>query len=132
MSYHIYSFEKLEVYQEALDFSIKIRAVVKRFPKDERFELISQLRRAVDSISSNIAEGSGRATNLDQANFTNMSYSSALECIKHLTLAHRLEYIAKDEYIQFRLKMDSMINKLNALYRFQLNNDRTLKRKVKK
>jgi len=82
--YHIYAFEKLDVYQLALSLSIEIRTLVKSFPKEEQFDLTRQLKRATDSISSNLAEGSGRSSNLDQAHFTNMAYASGLEVINHL------------------------------------------------
>ncbi|MFV8322675.1 four helix bundle protein [Flavobacterium sp. LB3P21] len=76
MSYHIYSFEKLEVYQLARKFKIDIKLMSQGFPKEERFDLISQINRSSASISANLAEGSGRSSNFDQAYFTNMSYST--------------------------------------------------------
>jgi len=59
--YHIYAFEKLDVYQLALSLSIGIRRLAKSFPKEEQFDLTRQIKRATDSISSNLAEGSGRS-----------------------------------------------------------------------
>ena len=49
--YHIYAFEKLDVYQLALTLSIEIRTLVKSFPKDEQFDLTRQIKRATDSIN---------------------------------------------------------------------------------
>ena len=49
--YHIYGFEKLEVYKLALSLSIEIRRLVKSFPKEEQFDLTRQLKRATDSIN---------------------------------------------------------------------------------
>ena len=63
MSYHIYSFEKLEVYQLARKFKIDIKLMSQLFPKEERFDLVSQINRASASISANLAEGSGRSSN---------------------------------------------------------------------
>ncbi|MBD8490093.1 four helix bundle protein [Echinicola sp. CAU 1574] len=129
MSYHIYSFEKLEVYQLARKFRVEIREIVKGFPREERFELTNQLKRATDSIATNLAEGSGRSSNMDQAHFTNIACSSALETIDHLTAALDLDFISEEVYSSQRLKLDEIINKLNALYRFQLNNKNTLKKR---
>ena len=129
--HHIYSFEKLEVYKNALLYSVEIRDVVSYFPKSEEYKLTRQLEKSVDSISSNLAEGSGRASNNDQAHFTNMAFGSALESINHLNLALLLKYIKEDRYTQLRLDMDKIINQLNALYRYQVNNSQTLKTKVK-
>lgn len=129
MSYHIYSFEKLDVYKLARKLKIDIRKLSMDFPKSERYELTSQLRRATDSISANIAEGSGRASNFDQAHFTNISYSSALETIDHLNTAIDMKYIDQVTYEKTRIQIDEISNKLNSLYKYQLRNKETLKTK---
>jgi four helix bundle protein len=130
MSYYIYSFEKLEVYQLARKYKIDIKLTSRLFPKEERFELISQINRSSASISANLAEGSGRASNFDQAHFTNMSYATGLETIDHLNTALDMKYIDEKEYEALRIKLDSILNKLNALYKFQINNKEILKKKV--
>jgi len=68
------------------------------FPKDELFGLTSQIRRAVSSIPTNIAEGCGRETNKDFAHFLQIAIGSAMETEYQLLLAHDLEYINKEEY----------------------------------
>jgi four helix bundle protein len=102
--YRIYSFEKLEVYREILDFTVKVKDAILGFPKEERYDLCRQLKRSVDSIGANLAEGSGRSSNLDQAHFTNIAYGSAL---------------------------DKIIKQLNGLYKYQLNNKQNLKIRLK-
>lgn len=129
MGYHIYSFEKLEVYQLARKMKIEIRGISSSFPSHERFELTSQIRRSTDSISSNLAEGSGRASNFDQAHFTNIAYSTALETIDHLNTAIDMQYISLEVYEGLRVKLDEIINKLNSLYKFQIANKDTLKKR---
>ena len=129
MKYHIYSFEKLEVYQLARRFKIDIKLTSRLFPNEERFDLISQINRSSASISSNLAEGSGRASNFDQAHFTNMSYSTGLETIDHLNTALDMDYINEEKYTELRIKLDEILNKLNSLYKYQINNKETLKRK---
>jgi four helix bundle protein len=130
MKYHIYSFEKLEVYQLARKFKIDIKLMSQGFPKEERFDLISQINRSSASISANLAEGSGRSSNFDQAHFTNMSYSTALETIDHLNTALDMKYVNEDRYTELRVKLDAILNKLNSLYKYQINNKETLKKKV--
>ncbi len=129
-NYHIYAFEKLEVYQLALSFSVEIRMLIKSFPKEEQFDLTRQLKRATDSISSNLAEGSGRSSNFDQAHFTNIAYASGLEVINHLSLALMLHYITQDDYAKYRLLLDEILNKLNGLYKYQINRKSNLKNKM--
>jgi four helix bundle protein len=130
MSYHIYSFEKLEVYQLARKFKIDIKLMSQGFPKEERFDLISQINRSSASIAANLAEGSGRSSNFDQAHFTNMSYSTALETIDHLNTALDMKYIKEEKYTELRIKLDAILNKLNSLYKYQINNKEVLKKKV--
>jgi len=127
MSYHVYSFEKLEVYQLARKFKIDIKKMSSSFPKIEQFDLISQINRSSSGISSNLAEGSGRATNIDQARFTNMAYATGLETIDHLTTALDMEYITKEKYSEIRIQRDAIMNKLNALYKYQIINKDNLK-----
>lgn len=130
MSYKIYSFEKLEVYQLARKYKKEIKLVSRTFPREERYELISQINRSSSSISTNLAEGSGRASNIDQAHFTNISYSSGLETIDHLNTAIDMEYINHEKYTTMRILLDEILNKLNSLYKYQLNNKETLKKRI--
>ncbi len=69
-----FRFYDLDVWRKAIDDANNIYDVTARFPDDERFGLTSQLRRASVSISSNIAEGSGRSTNRDFARFVEIAY----------------------------------------------------------
>jgi four helix bundle protein len=130
MKYHVYSFEKLDVYKLARKFKIDIKLMSKLFPKEERFDLISQINRSSSSIAANLAEGSGRSSNFDQAHFTNISYASGLETIDHLNTALDMKYIEEPEYSESRIKIDAILNKLNALYRFQIKNKDILKKRV--
>jgi four helix bundle protein len=130
MTYKIYSFEKLDVYQLARKFKKEIKLLSRLFPKEERFELVSQVNRSSASISANLAEGSGRSSNFDQAHFTNISYSSGLETIDHLNTALDMEYIDIEKYTELRLQLDTILNKLNSLYKYQVNNKETLKKRV--
>jgi four helix bundle protein len=131
LKYKIYSFEKLDVYQLARKYKIEIKKMSALFPREERFDLISQINRAAASISANLAEGSGRSSNFDQAHFTNMSYASGLEIIDHLNTALDMQYIENGQYEERRIQLDAILNKLNALYKFQLKNTNTLKNKIK-
>ena len=129
--FRIYGFERMDVYKNALRFSSTIRKVVVDFPTHERYELTSQLKRAADSIRANLAEGSGRASNIDQAHFTNMAYSSGLEVIDDLNMALLMKYICAETYETLRIELDVILGQLNSLYKFQINNNNTLKKKIR-
>ena len=112
---HTYSFEKLETWQKARVFRKEIYLLVRKFPKEEMFGLTSQIKRSSSSIGDCLAEGSARITPKDKAHFITMSYSSAIETVNHLIGALDLEFISNEEYEYFRLKLDELTNKLNAL-----------------
>lgn len=119
---YIYSFEKLDVWQKARKLNSKIYTTTKKFPKEETYGLVQQLKRASISISSNLAEGSSRNTYRDKARFTNIAYSSLMEVLNQLILSKDLEYISENEYLELRPLVEEIGNKLNALLNYQLKN----------
>lgn len=94
---HEYSFEKLQVWQKARMLNKEIYQITKSFPETERFGLSNQLRRASVSISSNIAEGSGRATLKDQSHFYRIAYGSLMEVLSQLYLSTDVELLSEDK-----------------------------------
>lgn len=84
---HIYSFEKLEVWKEAIQLAVKTYHITESLPNDEKFGLTSQMRRCSVSVSSNIAEGTARVTSKDKVHFMTMSYGSALELLNQLIIS---------------------------------------------
>ena len=125
--FYTYSFEKLDVWQAARNFKKTVYQITRSFPKEELFGLTSQIRRSAGSITSNLAEGSGRASDKDKAHFTNIAYTSALETIDHIITAIDMNFISKETYIDSRKSLDEIINKLNALYKYQIGRKSNLK-----
>ena len=78
---HIYSFEKLEVWKLAKDLCVYIYKLTSKFPPEEKFGLVSQMRRASVSIASNTAEGSSRVSPKDQSHFYTVAFSSTIELL---------------------------------------------------
>lgn len=95
---HTYSFEKLEVWQNARKFVRDIYKVTRKFPEEEKFGITNQIRRASTSITANLAEGTSRSTNKDKLKFINISYSTTIEVINFLILSFDLELIIEEEY----------------------------------
>lgn len=85
----MFRFEKLDVRRKAVELADLVHSATRAFPADERFGLTSQMRRAVVSISSNIAEGSGRASDKDFAHFVEFAYASLMEVISQAGIAMR-------------------------------------------
>ena len=118
---HLYSFEKLEVWIEAKSFAKKIYKITSIFPDTEKFQLISQLRRASISICSNIAEGTTRKTYKDQAHFTTMAYGSLIEILNQLILAYELDFISQEKYSELRFEVLKLSSNLNSLRKYQIS-----------
>ena len=86
-------FKDLIVWQKSMGLVKAVYALTKAFPADERYALTDQLRRAVVSIPSNIAEGSGRASNADYGHFLSIARGSLYETMTQLQVAVDLGYI---------------------------------------
>ena len=118
---YTYSFEKLEVWNEAKEFTKSIYTLTLTFPDSEKFGLVSQLRRASVSICSNIAEGSARKSFKDKAHFTTMAFSSTVEVLNQLILSFELNFIKENDYLRLRQDIESVTNKLNGLRNYQID-----------
>ncbi len=112
---YIYSFEKLEVWKFAKEFCIFIYEMTRCFPSDEKFGLVSQLRRASVSIASNIAEGSSRISKADQSHFYTITYSSTIEVLNQLMICESLGLITEVKLKDSRILIERITSHLNNL-----------------
>src|SRR6266498_3844597 len=90
---HMRPHQKLEAWNKAVELVTDIYKRTERFPKEERYGLTSQIRRAAVSIPANIAEGAGRHSRKEFAHFLSNSQGSASELETELIIAHRLGYL---------------------------------------
>jgi four helix bundle protein len=105
------SFESLIMWQEAHKITLLVYRLTKLFPKEELFGLSSQFRRAVVSISANIAEGYKKRSSADKLRFLNISQGSLEECRYYIILSKDLGYISEPE----RLELEELISKTSYL-----------------
>ncbi len=117
---HIFAFEKLDVWKNAIDFAEVIYKITEKFPDGEKFGLVSQLRRAAVSIPSNIAEGSAKQSFKDQSRFTEISFGSLMEVLNQITIALKLKYIKEQDYLDIREKIESLSRQLNSFRNSQI------------
>jgi len=110
-----FGFEKLNVWQEARGMANMIYSLTINFPGEEKFVLVSQMRRAALSVCSNIAEGSSRKSYKDQAHFYNLSYSSLMELLNQCIIAKDQKLIKDEQLNECREKISKTANMLNAL-----------------
>jgi four helix bundle protein len=107
--------EKLDAWKKAIEFVVAVYGATDSFPKDERFGLISQLRRASVSIPANIAEGAGRKSYKEFVHFLSTSQGSASEVDTELLIANRLGYLESSQYLQLRSSLDEIGRMLTGL-----------------
>ena len=94
----MFNFEKLDVRQKAIEFADFIYSETRRFPNEERFGLTNQMRRAAVSISSNIAEGSSRMSQIDFARFIEIATGSVFEVVSQSFIGRRQEFLTEDGF----------------------------------
>ncbi len=112
---YTFSFEKLHVWQETRKLTKLVYTVTREFPADEKFGLVSQMRRAAISVGSNIAEGSSRKSDSDQAHFYTMAFSSLVELLNQLILSFDLGFIDEQKYTEIRSEIELISNQINSL-----------------
>ena len=120
---YIYSFEKLDVWQEARKLVKEIYIVSDLYPTSEKFGLTNQIRRASVSVVSNIAEGVSRFSPKEQIRFIEIAYGSLTEVYCQLLIGMDLDYLTSDklELIKIRvLKISNQLNSLKKAYQNEL------------
>jgi len=121
MTNKITRFEDMPVWQDSQTFAVEVYSLLKKFPSEEKFGLISQMKRASSSVSANIAEGFGRATNKDRAHFYHIALGSLLETKNFIYLAGRLHYIDQDDVNNTVQSIDSVHKQITAILRYFKN-----------
>jgi four helix bundle protein len=110
----VMNLDKLEVWIRARDFALAVyKEVVPYLPADEKWNLISQLKRAAGSIPPNIAEGHGRYHFLDNVRFCYIARGSLVEVQTHMALAYDLGYLPDDVYERMTAHAESIGKQLN-------------------
>lgn len=115
----MYRFEKLRVWQKAMEFCILVYEKTKNYPKEEMFGLTSQFRRAATSIPLNIAEGSACQTKKEFVQFLTIALRSQYECVTIIKLSLRLGLlkisdfeILEDKIAEIGRLIQALINSL--------------------
>jgi four helix bundle protein len=113
-----YSFYRLEVWKLGMDLVNEVYFFTKKFPKEEIFCLVAQLRRAVISVPLNIAEGSAKRSNKDFANFVRIALGSLMETMTCIEISFSQKYIIYEEYQKVQEMVQQLYFKLIALDKF--------------
>ena len=109
-----FKFEKLNIWQKAMDFGEDINGVSKKFPKEELCNLSSQIKRAADSIALNISEGAIEQSNPEFKKFIGYSIRSLAEVVTCLYKAKLREYITNEKFQQLYNESYLLMNMMIA------------------
>jgi four helix bundle protein len=111
----MFNFEKLGVWQKAIDFADLVYNQTRRFPSDERFGLTNQMRRAAVSISSHIAEGTSRLSPIDYARFIEIATGSVFEVISQAFIGRRQKFLNEEGFQALYAPADEIGRMLSGL-----------------
>jgi len=109
-----FMFERLEVYQKAVDLTDEMAAMTEGFPRGYGF-LVDQLNRAALSIATNLAEGNGRFTKPDRRNFFTIARGSAQECVPLLELARRRRLVQDPAALALKERLEVIAKMISGL-----------------
>ena len=109
--------EKLDLWRKSIDLAVSIYRQTDTFPKEEKFGLTQQLRRAVVSIASNVAEGAARTSVKEFRKFLMYSQGSASEVGTQLSIAIRLNYLEETDYLRLDRDLDDVSRMISGLSR---------------
>jgi len=110
-----FKFEKLDVWQKAIDLSFDVHQLTREFPREELYILTSQIKRAADSVALNIAEGSTGQSNPEFKQFVGYAIRSAIEVVSCLYIGKRREIIKEDNFKKLYSETQSIVRMLQAL-----------------
>jgi four helix bundle protein len=111
----MFKHERLEVWQEAIQFVCDIYQQTRAFPSDERFGLTNQVRRSSNSIAANIAEGCSRSTDREYVRFLEIAYASLAETVSHLEVSLRLTFLSPENHKDLRDRAERIGRMLSGL-----------------
>lgn len=109
-----FKYEKLQIWQKAMDFGEEIFRLSAKFPKEEQYSLTSQARRAADSIALNIAEGAISQSNPEFKKFVGYAIRSLAEVVTCLEKAKRRQYMTQDQFSLLYAEAFHLMNMMQA------------------
>jgi len=113
----MFRFEKLDIWQKAVEYADLIYKLTQDFPPEERFGLTSQLRRSAVSVSANIAEGTSRQSDVDLARFIEIAYGSLLESVSEMEIAKRQGFLNEQMFEKAYKEAEALARMLSGFRR---------------
>lgn len=110
-----FKFEKLIVWQKALDLTALVHEITLKFPKEELYILTSQIKRAADSVALNIAEGSTGQTNPEFKRFLSIALRSDIEVVSCIFVAQKRNIISEEDFNKIYKACEEILLMINSL-----------------
>ena len=110
-----FKFENLEVWKDSVELTGIVHDVASKFPNDELYILTSQIKRAADSVSLNIAEGSTGQSNLEFRRFLGFAIRSAIEIVACIYVAKRRKIISPEDFEEIYNYTENLVKRIQAL-----------------
>ncbi len=117
----MFNFEKLDTWQKAIAFADEVYRLTRNFPSEERFGLTNQMRRAAVSISSNIAEGTSRASRVDYARFVEIATGSVFETVSQSFISRNQGFLSAEDFDCLYTGAAELSRMLSGLRSYLLN-----------
>ena len=114
----MHNFRKLDIWRDGIELADRVYGLTDAFPKNELYGLSSQMQRSAVSVSSNIAEGSGKDSDRDFARFLSISLGSLYELETQLEIAFRRGYISTENYYSLLTYIESLQKRV---YNFRIH-----------
>ena len=111
----MFNFEKLETWQEVIQFADLVYEQTRNFPDQERFGLTNQMRRAAVSISSNLAEGTSRSSRPDFARFVEIATGSLFEVVSQSFIGRNQRFLTEDQFLKLYAAAEKQGKMLSGL-----------------
>jgi len=104
----MHNYKNLHIWQDGIKLARRIYEITSHFPANEKYGIVSQMTRAAVSVSSNIAEGAGRGTNKDFANFLSIAIGSLFELHTQITICEQIGFLSTEETKQIEEQIYSL------------------------
>lgn len=111
----MFSFRRLQVYNDARVLVKDVYVMMQSFPKEEKYSLCDQLRRSSVSVPANIAEGMGRRSKKEQIHFLEIAFGSLMETFCHIEISKDLGYITEEQLKEKEKQIEIISKKLSRL-----------------
>ena len=110
-----FSFEKLDAYKQARSLVIEVYKLLEKFPDSEKYALSDQIRRAIISVPSNIAEGSERMSIKEKIHFLEFAFGSLMEAYCQIQIANELNFILEEDFMRVKENVIDVSKLLSGL-----------------